>query len=67
MSVYTGQIGQIIRVRVTDDMEVKGVSVAIRDQGGVALEQGAATWSPASATWAYHHDDGLDGRPERFD
>ena len=53
LSVYTGKVGDIIRVRASDDVEVQGVTVAIREQGGDVLEEGAAVWSPATATWAY--------------
>jgi hypothetical protein len=50
---YTGQTGEVIRVRASDDMEVKGVTVAIRAQGGGLLEEGPATWAAATATWNY--------------
>ena len=50
---YTGRSGEIIRVRASDDVEVKGVSVSVRDQQGNVLEQGAATWSTTSETWSY--------------
>jgi hypothetical protein len=53
LSVYTGKTGDIIGVHASDDMEVKGVTVCIRAQGGAVLEEGAGVWSPASASWAY--------------
>jgi hypothetical protein len=53
LASYTGKIGDKIQIRATDDVEVKGVAVAIRDQGGTVLEQGAATWTAATATWSY--------------
>ena len=52
LAAYTGKTGDVIRLRVSDDIEVKGVTVAIRAQGGV-LEEGAAVWSPGTATWNY--------------
>ena len=50
---YTGKIGDVIGIRASDDVEIKGVTVAIREQGGDILEQGVAVWTPASATWKY--------------
>jgi hypothetical protein len=53
LSAYTGKTGDVIRVHASDDMEVKGVTVAIRAQGGAVLEEGVAVWSPATASWTY--------------
>jgi hypothetical protein len=53
LAAYTGQIGDKISVRASDDVEVQGVSVAIRAQGGAILEEGAAVWTPGTATWVY--------------
>jgi hypothetical protein len=53
LSDYAGQIGDKIAVRASDDVEVKGVQVAIREQGGAVLEQGAAVLETASNTWVY--------------
>src|SRR4051794_38292984 len=39
---YTGKTGEVIRVRASDDVEVKGVTLAIRAQGGAVLEEGLA-------------------------
>jgi hypothetical protein len=40
---YTGQVGQAIIVRASDDFAVAGVTVAVRDNAGGLVEQGAAT------------------------
>ena len=53
LSVYTGKTGDLIRVRASDDVEVSGVTVAIRAQNGDVLEQGATVWSPAVGRWTY--------------
>ena len=53
LSTYTGKAAEIIRVRASDDIEVKGVTVTIRAQGGEVLEEGPAVWTPASASWTY--------------
>ena len=53
LSGYTGKVGEVIRIRASDDIEVKGVGVTIRSQAGDLLEEGVAVWTPASATWAY--------------
>jgi hypothetical protein len=50
---YTGRSGEPIIIRASDDVEVRGVSVSIRDQQGAVLEQGPALWTPANAVWSY--------------
>jgi hypothetical protein len=50
---YSGKIGETIRVRASDDVEVEGVSVTIRAQGGAVLEEGPAVWTAATGTWNY--------------
>jgi hypothetical protein len=42
LSHYTGQPGETIHIRASDDFEVAGVSVAIHNASGTVLEQGAA-------------------------
>ena len=42
ISAYTGQVGDPIRVRVTDDFKVAKVSVAIYNSDGNAVEEGDA-------------------------
>jgi len=53
LSTYGGKIGDKIRVRASDDVEVKGVTVEIRAQAGAILEQGAAVFTPAVGAWVY--------------
>jgi hypothetical protein len=53
LSAYTGKADEVIKVRASDDVEVKGVSVTIRAQGGAVLEEGPAVWSPNIASWTY--------------
>ena len=53
LSGYTGQTGQTIRVRASDDVEVRGVTVTIRNQIGTVLEQGNAVWIIANGAWGY--------------
>ncbi len=53
LSAYTGKIGETISIRASDDVEVKGVTVSIRDTGGTLVEQGAATLTAGSGTWKY--------------
>lgn len=53
LSAYAGKIGDKIAVRASDDVEVQEVSVAIRDQGGVVLEQGAAVFTANTGAWTY--------------
>jgi hypothetical protein len=53
LSAYAGKIGDVIKIRASDDVEVKGVTVTIRDQGGAVLEQGAAVFGEGTGRWAY--------------
>ena len=52
LSGYHGQAGETIQVRASDDFEVTGVAVAIRDTAGAVLEQGAAV-SANDSVWNY--------------
>ena len=53
LSAYAGKTGDKISVRASDDVEVRGVTVTIRAQGGTVLESAAAVWTPGSGTWVY--------------
>ena len=54
LSAYTGQMGDKIAIRAHDDFDVSGVSVAISDTDGHALESGAAVETPPdSGRWLY--------------
>jgi hypothetical protein len=50
---WTGEIGQIIRVKARDNVRVVRVSVVIRDAEGRLLEMGEAIQSAGSAWWNY--------------
>jgi len=53
LSGYSGKANEPIRIRASDDVEVSGVSVAIRDQGGAVLEHGVAAKAAGSLSWTY--------------
>jgi hypothetical protein len=53
LSTYGGKTGDKIRIRASDDIEVKGVTVEIRAQAGAVLEQGAAVFTPSLGAWVY--------------
>ncbi len=52
LSAWTGQVGQPIRIRAMDDVQVKEVRVAITDEADVLLEQGAAV-EGENSWWTY--------------
>jgi hypothetical protein len=52
VSAWTGQIGQIIRIRAVDDVQVTQVNVVITDDANLVLEQGAAVQVDGS-WWTY--------------
>jgi hypothetical protein len=68
LSAYTGQTGQVIRVRATDDFEVTGVSVKMREtdtgeeiDGGDAVKGSDGTWAfTAQATIPNGHTFAID-------
>ena len=51
LSAYTGKAGEPITIRASDDFEVAGVAVAIRDTCGAVLEQAPACQS--DGVWRY--------------
>jgi len=54
LSGYAGQAGDEIVIRASDDFDVTGVSVALTDAEGNAIEEGVATESPPeSGRWVY--------------
>jgi hypothetical protein len=53
LAAYAGQVGDVIKVRTSDDVEIQGVAVAIRAQCGALLEEGAAVWTTTSGTWNF--------------
>lgn len=52
VSAWNGQIGQPIRIKAVDDVQVTQVNVVITDTAGSVLEQGAATRSDGH-WWTY--------------
>lgn len=51
---WTGAVGQSIHVRAVDDMQVKRVTVTIRDESLALLEEGEAVQSPTDRLlWTY--------------
>ena len=52
LSGYTGQAGQVIRVKALDDVQVKSLSIVIADDAGSVIEQGPAT-TLDSLAWVY--------------
>jgi hypothetical protein len=53
VSSYTGQVGEIIKVKVTDDFKVKAVRLSIQNDDGSLLEEGNAVQLGNSADWTY--------------
>lgn len=54
LSGYAGQVNDEIAIRASDDFAVMGVAVAIANESGQALEEGAATETPPnSGYWVY--------------
>jgi hypothetical protein len=51
-SAWNGEIGQVIRIQVVDDVLVTQVSVVITNEAGTVLEQGAAVQAEG-AWWIY--------------
>lgn len=48
---YAGRIGDVITVEASDDVEVTGVVVTVRDRNSAVIEQGAAT--KTGERWQY--------------
>jgi len=53
LNAYTGQAGDAIRVRVTDDFRVAGVTVRIENGDGTLVEEGRATADANGLDWRY--------------
>lgn len=51
LRAYTGQVGDKIVIRVSDDIGVVGVTVVVRNSDGGVVEQGAAVFEQGS--WRY--------------
>ena len=57
LSAYHGALGQLIKVRAVDDFEVTGVNVAICDEEGGVIQQGAAVFT--DGLWQYAATGGI--------
>lgn len=54
LSAYTGQAGETLRIRASDDFTVAAIAVRILDTAGQALESGAAVKAgDGSPDWEY--------------
>lgn len=51
LAAYRGRAGDLVQVEATDDFEVMGVTVVIRNDGGEVLEQGPANL--VNGRWQY--------------
>ncbi|MEJ1239865.1 hypothetical protein WBG78_17130 [Chryseolinea sp. T2] len=50
---YTGEAGQLIRVRATDDFKVKSVTITLADAEGEVIETGEAQERGKKGLWRY--------------
>jgi len=53
LSSYTGQDGDMIRIKATDDFSVQQVSVRIEKADGTLVEEGEAVLSQNGLSWVY--------------
>jgi hypothetical protein len=54
LSAYTGNVGDPIAIRASDDFAVSSVNVAVTKADGSAIEEGAASETPPkSGRWLY--------------
>lgn len=53
VGAYAGQVGDLIRIAVIDNVEVTEVNVEIRDDQDALIEQGAANLDVTGAQWEY--------------
>jgi len=55
LAAYNGQVGNVIKIRATDDFGVESVYVSLSNlQNGTAIENGAAVeTAPGSGVWLY--------------
>jgi hypothetical protein len=50
---YSGKVGELIKLKVIDDFEVKSVNIKIHKKNGDLQEEGAAVRSSDQMEWAY--------------
>lgn len=62
MENWNGAVGDVIRIKAVDDVQVTQVTVLITDQGGSVLEQGTAT-NAGSGWWTYTSQTTVSGSP----
>ena len=62
MDGFHGAVGDLIRIRAVDDVQVSMVTVLITDEGGAVLEQGSAV-SEGSGWWHYVTQTAISGSP----
>lgn len=62
MEGWSGQIGEVIRIKAVDDVRVTQVNVVISDENGAVLEQGAAV-SHEGGWWLYTTQTAISGSP----
>ncbi|MEJ6980034.1 hypothetical protein WG906_06210 [Pedobacter sp. P351] len=53
-SDYTGLMGQVIRIRATDDFKVESVRLEIKDSSDAAIEEGEAVLGTNGVDWIYN-------------
>ncbi len=53
LSAYSGKVGERIGIQASDDFEVAGVEVAIRNAEGAVLEKGPAARNGSDTAWTY--------------
>lgn len=63
LSAWSGQAGQVIRIKAIDDVQVVKVTVTIRDQQNALLEQGAAA-AADGLWWEYTTTAAATGSPK---
>jgi hypothetical protein len=63
LAQWTGQAGQTIRIKASDDMKVSRVTVVITDENDAVLEQGAAT-AGDGVWWNYTTTAAASGQPK---
>jgi aspartate oxidase len=53
LNAYSVQVGDVIRIKVTDDFSVQQVSVKIENADATFVEKGQAILSPDGLSWIY--------------
>ena len=53
LSAYTGNPGEIIRTKTRHGHDDYAVLIVIHDVLSLVVEEGFATWEPATGSWAY--------------